>query len=153
MRISAIAEPRITPFLMLNANPAEAARFYVSIFENSKIQSADPMQATFVLDGQKFHAFNGGERFTSSEGTSFFVSCTTQQEVDHYWNNLTADGGSESMCGWLKDKYGIFWQVIPTILMDLLGNKDRELANRAMQAMLKMRKVVIEELEAAAAGK
>lgn len=151
-KVTTSAGPRITPFLMFDGNPEEAARFYVSVFKNSKVLSSNPMQATFVLDGQKFLSFNGGSHFSFSEGISLFVSVDTQQEIDYYWNKLTANGGSESMCGWLKDKYGVSWQIIPKILMELLGHKDRAKADRAMQAMLKMKKISIQGLLDAAIG-
>ncbi|MBI3563276.1 MAG: VOC family protein [Gammaproteobacteria bacterium] len=146
-KVSASTAPRITPFLMYKEKCAEAAKFYASIFKNSKILSADTMSASFILDGQKFHAFNGGPHFNFSEGISLFVSCETQQEVDYYWNKLSADGGAESMCGWLRDKYGVSWQIIPSILMKLLGHKDREKAHRATQAMLQMKKISIQGLK------
>ena len=150
-KVGASAAPRITPFLMYKEKCAEAAKFYASIFKNSKVLSADTMSASFILDGQKFQAFNGGTHFNFSEGISLFVRCETQQEVDYYWDKLTA-GGAESMCGWLRDKYGVSWQIIPTILMELLGHKDREKASRAMQAMLRMKKISIQGLKDAAKG-
>jgi len=142
--------PRITPFLMFREKCGEAAQFYVSIFKNSQVLYADPMSASFVLDGQKFNAYNGGPHFTFSDGISLFVSVETQDELDYYWNKLVSDGGQESMCGWLKDKYGVSWQVVPTILMELLSNPDRAKADRAMQAMLSMKKLSIQGLKAAA---
>ncbi len=146
-KVGVVGDSRITPFLMFNANPEEAAKFYVSVFKNSKILSANSMQATFVLDGQKFYSFHGGPRFQFSEGVSFFVSCDTQSEVDSYWEKLTSGGGAENMCGWLKDKYGLSWQIIPKILTELLGHKDREKANRATKAMLQMKKISIQGLQ------
>jgi len=146
------AARRITPFLMFNAGAVEAAEFYVSVFKNSRILNKTQMSASFVLDGQTFHAYNGGPHFSFSEGFSLFVSCKTQKEVDYYWNALTADGGAESMCGWLKDRFGVSWQIVPDVLMQLLGNPDRAKAQRSMQAMLKMRKLDIAALEAAARG-
>lgn len=148
------AEPRVTPFLMFREKCAEAAAFYVSIFKkNSKVLYSNPMSASFVLDGQKFNAFNGGPHFTFSEGFSVFVSVDTQKEVDYYWNKLIADGGAESQCGWLRDKYGLSWQIIPKALMELLGHKDREKANRATQAMFRMKKIIVQDLKDAADGK
>ena len=141
---------RITPFLMFNSGAVEAAEFYVSVFKNSRILTKTPMSASFVLAGQTFHAYNGGPHFSFSEGFSLFVNCTTQKEIDYYWNALTADGGAESMCGWLKDKFGVSWQIVPDVLMHLLGNPDRAKAQRAMQAMLKMKKLDIAALERAA---
>jgi len=151
--VKAQAGSSITPFLMFNEKCAEAAAFYVSIFKNSKILYANPMSASFVLDGQKFNAYNGGSHFSFSEGFSLFVSVDTQEEIDYYWNKLIADGGAESQCGWLRDKYGLSWQIIPKILMELFGHKDREKANRATQAMLKMKKIIVQDLKDAADGK
>jgi predicted 3-demethylubiquinone-9 3-methyltransferase (glyoxalase superfamily) len=108
---------------------------------------------SFVLNGQEVRGLNGGPKFKFTEAFSMFVDCESQEEVDRYWASLTADGGSESMCGWLKDKYGLSWQIIPTQLARLLGDKDRERAERAMNAMLKMKKIVIQELNQAADGK
>ncbi|HNO22477.1 MAG TPA: VOC family protein [Leptospiraceae bacterium] len=140
----------ITPFLMFNANTEEAAKFYVSIFRNSKIIKADSMQAEFVLNGQKFFAYNGGPGFQFSWGVSFMISVETQEEVDYYWNALLADGGKESMCGWLQDKYGMWWQVTPKILLELIFHKDSEKAKRSTEAMMKMQKIDIATLNAAA---
>lgn len=139
----------ITPFLMFNANPEEAANFYVSIFKKSKILRANPMQADFILNGQRFFSYNGGPDFQFSWGVSFMISVETQKEVDYYWNALLAGGGKESMCGWLQDKYGMWWQVTPRILLQLVSHKDRAKAERANQAMLKMRKIDIAMLKAA----
>ncbi len=142
---------QITPFLMFNANPEDAAKFYVKIFKNSKILSSSPMQADFVLNGQRFFSYNGGDHpnFKFNWGVSFMISVETQKEVDYYWNALTADGGEESMCGWLKDKYGLSWQVTPNILLQLISHKDKDIAHRAQQAMLKMKKIDIAALKAA----
>ncbi len=142
----------ITPFLMFNANPEEAAKFYVKIFKNAKILSSNPMQADFILNGQRFFSYNGGDHpnFKFNWGVSFMVSVETQKEVDYYWNALTADGGEESMCGWVKDKFGLSWQVTPNILLQLISHKDKGVADRAQQAMLKMKKIDIAALKAAA---
>jgi predicted 3-demethylubiquinone-9 3-methyltransferase (glyoxalase superfamily) len=149
---------KIVPFLWFDTQAEEAAKFYVSIFKNSKITSVMPgpnntvMGVTFELDGVKIQALNGGPHFTFTEAISLFVHCENQAEVDHFWNSLIADGGEESMCGWLKDKYGLSWQIIPTALGGFLASADREKANRAMQAMLKMRKIDIAILEKAFNG-
>ncbi len=141
---------QITPFLMFNANPEDAAKFYTSIFKKkSKILSASPMQADFILNGQRFFSYNGGPEFKFTWGVSFMISVETQKEVDYYWNALTADGGEESMCGWLKDKFGLYWQVTPNILLQLISHKDKVIADRAQQAMLKMKKIDIAALKAA----
>lgn len=146
---------KISPFLWFDDTAEEAAKFYTSIFKNSKITSTMPgpggkaMGVSFVLDGVAFQALNGGPRFKFTEAISMFVSCETQTEVDELWNKLIADGGEESMCGWLKDKYGLSWQIIPTILGELFASPDREKANRAIEAMMQMRKIDIEKLKTA----
>lgn len=140
----------ITPFLMFNANVEEVAKFYASIFQKSKILVANPMRAEFVLNGQKFYAYNGGPHFQFSWGVSFMVSVETQKEVDYYWNALLADGGKESMCGWLQDKFGMWWQITPKILLQLLSHQDSAKKERATQAMMKMQKIDIAALKAAA---
>ncbi len=149
---------KITPFLWFDDQAEEAMNFYVSIFKNSKVGSitrygeAGPgpkgtvMSATFSLDGQGFFAINGGPLFKFTEAISFFVNCETQQEVDYFWERLLA-GGKPSRCGWLKDKYGLSWQIIPLVLGKMLGDKDAEKANRVMQAMLKMDKLDIKKLQ------
>ncbi len=145
---------KITPFLWFDDKAEEAMNFYVSIFKNSKVLSVSPgpngraMSVTFELDGQEFMALNAGPRFTFTEAVSFFVSCETQDEVDELWGKLT-EGGEESMCGWLKDKYGLWWQIIPTVLGELLGDPDPEKSGRVMQAMLKMSKIEIAGLQQA----
>ncbi|TGL56995.1 VOC family protein [Leptospira ognonensis] len=144
-----IMETRITPFLMLNADPKEVADFYTAIFKNSTIIKANQMQATFILDGQKFHSFKGGPHFSFSEGVSFFVRCGSQKEVDYFWTALSAEGGTESMCGWIKDRYGLSWQIIPIALMELLEHEDREKASKALHAMLKMKKIILKDIESA----
>lgn len=155
---------KITPFLWFDNNAEEAANFYVSIFKNSRILSvarygdAGPgpkgtvMTAEFELDGQKFIALNAGPRFKFTEAISFVVNCETQEEIDYFWEKLSA-GGEESQCGWLKDKYGLSWQVVPTILRELMGGKDPERSNRVMQALLQMQKLEIEPLKRAYEGK
>jgi predicted 3-demethylubiquinone-9 3-methyltransferase (glyoxalase superfamily) len=155
---------KITPFLWFDGQAEEAMKFYTSIFKNSKIVSvtrygdAGPgprgtvMSATFELEGQKFMALNGGPLFKFTEAISFFVNCETQQEVDELWEKLSA-GGEKSRCGWLKDKYGLSWQIIPSVLGELLGDKDPEKSKRVMKAMLQMDKIDIESLRRAHAGK
>ena len=154
---------RITPFLWFDNNAEEAMQFYTSIFKNSKVGSvsrfgdAGPgptgavMTAAFELDGQEFIALNGGPQFKFTEATSFVINCTSQEEVDYYWQRLTA-GGRESQCGWLKDKFGLSWQVVPTILSQLLQDKDREKAGRVLNAMLQMSKIDIAALQRAHRG-
>ncbi|MEJ8819965.1 VOC family protein [Lacibacter sp. H407] len=144
---------KITPFLWFDNNAEEAMNFYISVFKNSKMISTMPgpdgtvMGVSFELDGAEFKAINAGPRFKFNESISFFVSADTQEEIDHYWEHLTADGGEESMCGWLKDKFGLSWQIIPSMLGELLSHPDREKASRAMQAMLQMKKIILADLQ------
>jgi predicted 3-demethylubiquinone-9 3-methyltransferase (glyoxalase superfamily) len=152
---------KITPFLWFDNNAEEAVNFYVSMFKDSKILSvarygdAGPgpkgtlMTANFLLNGQEFVALNGGPHFKFTEAISFVVNCETQAEVDDFWEKLSA-GGSEGQCGWLKDKYGLSWQIVPTGLPELLQNKDAGKAQRVMQAMLQMKKIDINTLKQAA---
>jgi predicted 3-demethylubiquinone-9 3-methyltransferase (glyoxalase superfamily) len=152
---------KITPWLWFDTQAEEAATFYTSVFKNSKILSVDRygdagpgeagsvMTVAFELDGQEFVGLNGGPHFTFNEAVSFLVSCDSQDEVDEYWSRLT-EGGEESQCGWLKDKYGVSWQIIPTALPELLGDPDPARAQRAMQAMLTMGKIDVEALRQAA---
>jgi predicted 3-demethylubiquinone-9 3-methyltransferase (glyoxalase superfamily) len=151
---------KITPFLWFDDKAEEAINFYVSIFKNSKVGTitrygdAGPgpkdtvMSATFQLDGQEFFALNGGPRFKFTEAISLFVSCETQQEVDELWEKLSA-GGETSRCGWLKDKYGLSWQIIPSVLGKLLGDKNAGKAKNVMTAMLQMEKLDIKGLQEA----
>jgi len=145
---------KITPFLWFNDKAEEAMNFYVSIFNNSKIVKFSRMGdgsvsgGTFQLDGLEFFALNGGPQFTFSPGISMFVNCETQEEVDELWEKLS-EGGEKIQCGWLKDKYGLSWQVIPTILTQMLGDKDSEKAARVMKAMLQMTKIDIDGLQRA----
>jgi predicted 3-demethylubiquinone-9 3-methyltransferase (glyoxalase superfamily) len=155
---------RITPFLWFDDNAEQAAKFYTSIFKNSKIKGvsrygeAGPgpkgsvMVVNFELDGQEFIALNGGPQFKFTEAISFVVNCKTQKEVDHYWSKLSK-GGQEVQCGWLKDKFGLSWQVVPTILSELMRDKDPKVRERVMKQMLQMVKLDIEPLKQAAKGK
>ena len=148
----------ITPFLWFDGKAAEAAEFYTSIFKNSKIVSKSPgpdgkpMLVSFQLDGQSFVGLNGGPMFTFTEAVSFSIKAETQEEIDYFWGNLTAGGGQESRCGWLKDKFGLSWQVVPPVLGQLMGDKDPAKAGRVMQAMLKMNKIIIADLKKASEG-
>jgi predicted 3-demethylubiquinone-9 3-methyltransferase (glyoxalase superfamily) len=156
--------PRITPNLWFDTQAMEAAEFYVSIFPNSKITDiahygeAGPRDAgmvltvEFELDGQPFTAINGGPQFTFDEAISLLVNCADQAEVDYYWDALRKDGGEESQCGWLKDRYGLSWQVCPEGMGEILGQPDKERANRAMKAMLGMKKLDLAAMRAAADG-
>jgi predicted 3-demethylubiquinone-9 3-methyltransferase (glyoxalase superfamily) len=149
---------KIIPFLWYDGNAKEAIDFYTSIFKDARILSEMPgpdgkmLTASFQLAGQTFYALNGGPMFKFTEAISLFVNCETQEEVDELWTKLTADGGEESMCGWLKDKFGLSWQIIPTAMMKFLYDTDREKSGRAMQAMMKMRKLDIATLQKAFDG-
>ena len=156
---------KISPCLWFDGNAEEAARFYTSLFPNSAITSIDRSPAespsgpadmvltvNFTLDGRSFIGLNGGPDFTFNEAISLSIDCADQAEVDRYWAALTADGGEESVCGWLKDKFGVSWQVVPRRLIKLTTGSDREAARRAFDAMLKMVKIDVEELERAARG-
>lgn len=146
----------ITPFLWFDGNAEEAVDFYISVFkEGKKTGSAPgpggkPLTVAFQLNGQNFVALNGGPMFQFTEAISFIVNCETQQEIDDLWGKLTSNGGQEGRCGWLKDKYGLSWQIIPPVLGKLLGDKDPAKAGRAMQAMLQMNKIIIADLMKAA---
>jgi predicted 3-demethylubiquinone-9 3-methyltransferase (glyoxalase superfamily) len=156
---------KITPFLWFDDQAEEAVKFYTSIFKNSNVgrtlrygeeaakasgQSAGSvLTIEFELEDQKFVALNGGPQFKFNESVSFVVNCETQEEVDYFWERLTADGGEESQCGWLKDKFGLSWQITPTVLIDMLHDKDSQKAERAMKAMLQMKKIDIGKLKEA----
>jgi predicted 3-demethylubiquinone-9 3-methyltransferase (glyoxalase superfamily) len=162
---------KITPFPWFDGQAEQAVKFYTLIFKDSKIgrilrygEEAAKVSASgrpigsvltieFEIEGQKFVALNGGPQFQFNESVSFVVNCETQKEVDYYWEKLSADGGQESACGWLKDKFGVSWQVTPTILIDMLHDKDPEKAERVMKAMLQMQKIEIPKLKAAYGGK
>ena len=156
-------QQKITPFLWFDNNAEEAMKYYTSIFKNSSIDEIrrydqagpggeDVVTGTFTLEGQKFMALNGGPLFKFNESISLYVDCEDQDEVDYYWNKLTSDGGQESQCGWLKDKFGLSWQIVPKALGALLGDKDKQKAGRVMQAMLQMRKIDVARLEEAYRG-
>jgi predicted 3-demethylubiquinone-9 3-methyltransferase (glyoxalase superfamily) len=142
---------KIRPFLWYDDNAEEAANFYVSIFKNSKVLSTSPMIVRFELEGLEFMALNGGPQFEFTEAISFLVDCATQQEVDYFWEKLS-EGGEKSRCGWLKDKFGLSWQIVPSILGELMGDDDEAKSDRVLQAMLKMDKLDIEGLKRAYAG-
>jgi predicted 3-demethylubiquinone-9 3-methyltransferase (glyoxalase superfamily) len=159
----------ITPCLWFDTQAEEAARFYTGIFKNSKIgkisrypeagqevhgrPAGSVMTVEFELNGQPFTALNGGPHFKFNEAVSFQIMCRTQEEVDHYWNQLSKGGDERAQqCGWLKDKYGLSWQVVPTVLVELMSDPDKEKSGRAMEAMLQMKKLDIAELKRASAG-
>jgi len=163
--------PKITPFLWFDNQAEEAVKFYTSIFKNSKVgrvlrygeeaakisESGRPpgsvLTIEFEIEGQKFTALNGGPEFKFNESISFVVNCDTQKEVDYFWEKLSVDGGQESQCGWLRDKFGVSWQVVPTVLIEMLHDKDSEKTERVMKAMLQMQKLDIKKLNDAYAGK
>ena len=156
---------KITPFLWFDGKAEEAIKLYTSLFKNSKIKKIDywpegspfpknqVMTGTFELDGQQFYAFDAGPQFKFTEAISFFISCETQEDIDHFWNNFTKDGGQESMCGWVKDKFGVSWQIVPNKLGEMLADKDKEKAGRVMHAMMGMKKLIIADLKKAYDGK
>jgi len=154
---------KITPFLWFDDQAEEAVNFYTSLFKNSKIRRifryteevaektglpvGSVLTIEFEIEGQKFVALNGGPLFKFNESISFVINCETQEEVDYFWEKLIADGGEESACGWLKDKFGLSWQVTPTVLIDMLHDNDQEKSGRVMQAMLQMKKIEIKALK------
>jgi predicted 3-demethylubiquinone-9 3-methyltransferase (glyoxalase superfamily) len=152
---------KITPFLWFDGNAEEAVNFYLSVFPESKLGEVShygegmPMPAgtvlvaNFTLFGQEFGAINAGPEFKFTEAISFMIDCKDQEEVDYYWNTLTADGGEPSQCGWLKDKYGLSWQVVPSVLGELMTDPDPAKASRVTQALMQMSKIDIAALEAA----
>jgi len=156
---------KITPFLWFDDQAEEAVKFYTSVFENSKVgrilrygeeaakasgrPAGSVLTIEFEIEGQKFVALNGGPLFKFNESISFVVNCETQEEVDYFWDNLKADGGEESACGWLKDKFGVSWQVVPTVLIDMLHDKDSKKSERVTAAMLQMKKIDISKLKKA----
>lgn len=149
--------PSITPFLWFDNNAEDAMNYYISIFKNGRVLNISlvdgkVMSVTFELEGQKFMGLNAGPHFKFTEAISFFINCETQQEVDELWEKLSA-GGSKSRCGWLKDKFGLSWQIIPAALGRLMNDPDPEKSKAVMQAMLKMNKIEIADLEKAYAGK
>ena len=149
---------KVTTFLWFNDQAEEAARFYVSLFKGAQIVGTMPgpvgkaMSATFRVDGQEFICFNGGPHYKLNPAVSLFIDCVDQAEVDALWDKLIAGGGAPSRCGWLTDRYGLSWQVIPRKLMEVLTSPDRERANRAMQAMLQMQKIDVAALQKAYDG-
>ena len=146
---------KITPFLWFDTQAEEAMNFYVSVFKNTKVNNVSrgpdgkAFTVSFELDGQEFMGLNAGPQFKFNEAISIFVNCEDQAEVDELWAKLTANGGEESMCGWLKDKFGLWWQIIPKQLGELMGDPDPVKAQRVTQAMLQMQKIIVADLESA----
>ncbi|KAI9783935.1 MAG: hypothetical protein M1839_002880 [Geoglossum umbratile] len=148
-----LSSQKITPFFWFGDNLAEeAATFYTSLFKDSHIVSKTPVVVTFTLCGQKFGALNGGQAYKFTPALSLLVTCEDQDEIDHFWDAFTKDGGAPVQCGWVTDKYGVSWQVVPSVLPELLMDPDREKAERAKEAMMKMQKFDIAKLKAAHAG-
>ena len=149
---------KITPFLWFDTQAEEAMNFYVSLFKNSKVNNISygpdgkAFTVSFELDGQEFMGLNAGPQFQFNESISMFVNCEDQAEVDHFWNALIADGGEESMCGWCRDKFGLWWQIVPKQLGELMGNPDPAKSQRVMHAMLKMQKIIVADLQKAHDG-
>jgi predicted 3-demethylubiquinone-9 3-methyltransferase (glyoxalase superfamily) len=135
----------IYPCLWFDGQAQAAAKFYCSVFKNSKITADNQMVVEFTLNGKRFIGLNGGPQFQFNEAVSFVLDCDTQEEIDYYWEKLTADGGSEGNCGWLKDKFGLWWQVVPTVLPKLLSNPEK--APKVLEAYMKMKKFDIRTLE------
>jgi len=164
-RSDKVSMQKITPFFWFDDHAEEAVNFYTSLFKNSKIvrifryteeaaeKTGRPVGSVltieFEIEGQRFVALNGGPLFKFNESISFVINCDTQEEVDYFWEKLTANGGEESACGWLKDKFGVSWQVTPTVLIDMLHDSDQEKSERVMQAMLQMKKIDIKTLKEA----
>ncbi|MEE2033673.1 VOC family protein [Rhodococcus chondri] len=156
--------PKLTPWLWFDMNAEDAAEFYTSVFPNSRIgkitryiegapvPAGTVMTVEMILDGQTFYGLNGGPQFPFTEAVSFQIDCDSQDEVDYYWKTLTEGGGEESQCGWCKDKFGLSWQVVPRQLDELLDSPDPAVVERVTAAMMKMRKIEVPELEAAARG-
>jgi len=155
---------KITPFLWFNGQAEEAVMFYTSLFRNSKVDTisrygdnapfpkGSALVVPFQLEGQKFMALNGGPHFSFTPAISFLVNCDSQQEIDHLWDNLTSNGGKEMDCGWLTDKYGLSWQIVPEVFGKMMQDKDPAKVQRVMHAMMQMRKMDIQKLEEAYAG-
>jgi predicted 3-demethylubiquinone-9 3-methyltransferase (glyoxalase superfamily) len=136
---------QIFPCMWFDGNAKSAAEFYCSVFKNSKITDENPMVVMFELNGKKVMGLNGGPQFKFNEAVSFVVNCDTQEEIDYYWEKLTGDGGQESMCGWLKDKFGFSWQIVPSMLAQLMSDPSK--GQRVMQALMGMRKLDIDKLK------
>jgi predicted 3-demethylubiquinone-9 3-methyltransferase (glyoxalase superfamily) len=155
---------KVTPMLWFDTEAEEAAKFYVSVFKNSKMGSisrygegmpgrkGSVMTVSFEIEGQAFTALNGGPQFKFTEAISLVVNCETQTEIDYYWDKLTAGGGKEVECGWLKDKFGLSWQIVPAVVFDLIKQSDQKKSDRVMQAVMQMKKLDIAALQRAAAG-
>ncbi len=139
----------ITPFLWFDNNVREAVAFYKSVFPNAKVETVNDFMATFELEGQKFNALNGGPKFKFNEAVSFFVGVQSQEEVDYFWKSLTADGGKESKCGWLKDKFGLSWQIVPNALGEMMRNGTPAQSQKVMEALMQMTKLDIGKLKQA----
>ena len=145
-----IEHDKVTPFLWYERDAEAAAKLYVSLFPDSKIEESNPTMVTFTLAGRRFIALNGGPHYKATPAYSMFVRCADQAEVDDLWEKLMAGGGKEDRCGWMRDKFGLSWQIVPVRLLELLSHQDREVAARARKAMLEMQKIDVKRLEQAA---
>jgi predicted 3-demethylubiquinone-9 3-methyltransferase (glyoxalase superfamily) len=147
--MATIKKQKITPFLWYDNQAKEAAEFYCSLFKNSRVLSVSDMIVEFELDGLNFIALNGGPKFKFNESVSFFVLCKDQEEIDHFWNNLIKDGGTESQCGWCKDKFGLSWQIVPERFMEMMATGTTEQTKKVIDVMMPMKKMIIEDFEKA----
>lgn len=144
-----ISTQKIKPYLWYDNQAGEAAEFYCSLFNNSRIISRSKMIVEFELEGLRFIALNGGPQFTFNEAISLFVLCEDQEEVDHFWDKLTADGGEEGRCGWCKDKFGLSWQIVPARFMEMMESGQPEKTQKVMEAMMSMKKMIVADFEKA----
>lgn len=140
---------KIKPYLWFDNQAKEAAEFYCTLFNNSKVNSISDMIVEFELEGMKFIALNGGPQYKFTEAVSFMITCKDQAEVDHFWNSITSDGGKESMCGWCKDKYGLSWQVVPQRFMEMMETGSPKQVQQVVNVMMPMKRMIIEEFEKA----
>jgi predicted 3-demethylubiquinone-9 3-methyltransferase (glyoxalase superfamily) len=152
MKVEQQTSQKITPFLWFDNQAEEAAKFYTSVFRNSRINSISPMVVTFQIEGMDFMALNGGPMYKFTPAISFMVHCDTQAEIDELWEKLTSNGGQEVECGWLTDKYGLSWQIIPVVFGKMMGDKDPAKVKRTMDAMMQMKKMDIQKLQEAFDG-
>ena len=152
MKVEQHNSQKITPFLWFENQAEEAAKFYTSVFKNSRINGISPMVVTFQIEGMDFMALNGGPMYKFTPAISFMVHCDTQQEIDELWEKLTSNGGQEVECGWLTDKYGLSWQIIPVVFGKMMGDKDPAKVKRTIDAMMQMKKMDIQKLQEAFDG-
>ena len=147
--MTVITSQKITPYLWFESNGLEAAEYYTSIFPDSRIVSRSPMVTTFEICGQRFSILTAGPHDAFNDAVSFYIDCKNQEEVDYYWDKFISDGGEESMCGWLKDKYGVRWQIIPEALIRLGNDSDPVKSKKVWDTMMRMKKIIVQDIEAA----